>query len=203
MRSLRNLCLLLLVVTLPAAAEQTYTAGKIVFNHPGSYTQTQLEAVAEIHTGTKFTATTLGDAAQRLVDTGFFADVGAKLNGRVEAITVLFDIKPLDRSQMLPLGFENFVWLSHAEIESALQAKSSLFQGYLPETSPTLDVFNAALIEALATKGITAKVMHETIEPTMTRPQRCIEFRITVPYIRVGNIKLSGVSTLLAPLIQT
>ena len=59
---------------------------------------------------------------------------------------------------MLRVGFENFVWLSPAEIVAALQAKSPLFAGYLPETSPLADIFDAALTDALAAKGITAKV---------------------------------------------
>jgi outer membrane protein insertion porin family len=184
------------------AADVTYTAAKIVFNHPGPYTQVQLETAAGIHPGTTFNNNDLGAAAQRLIDTGFFVNVGATLTGRVDAASVLFDIEPIERAQMLHVGFENFVWLTHSELEAALQAKSPLFQDYLPESSPLEDVFNAALTDALAAKGVTAKVTHETVEPTMLRPERVIEFRVASPAVGVANVKLDGVSTNLAPLIQ-
>jgi outer membrane protein insertion porin family len=201
MKLLRSLAFILLCSSLPAAAELTYTAAKVVFNHPGPYSQDQLEAAAGIRPGTSFKSDDLGAAAQRLVDTGFFSDVGATLAGRVDAATVLFDIQPVDRSQMVHVGFQNFVWLTHAEIEAALHAKAPLFLDYLPENSPLLDTFTAALTDALAAKGITAKVAHDTIEPTLVSPERTLEFRIAAPSIRVANVKV-GVSPELVPLIQ-
>jgi outer membrane protein insertion porin family len=202
MKFLRSCAFILLFAALPSVAEVTYTAGKIVFNHPGPYTQDQLEAAAGIHRGTSFNAKDLGNAAQRLVDTGFFSDVGATLAGRVDSATVLFDIKPIDRSQMVHVDFDNFVWLTHAEIESALQAKAPLFLDYLSETSPLLDEFTATLTSALAAKGITAKVTHDTIEPTLVSPERTLQFHIATPAVRVANVKLAGVSPDLVPLIQ-
>ena len=202
MKLLRSLAFILLFAAVPSVAEVTYTAANIVFNHPGPYAQDQLEAAAGIHPGTTFKSDDLGTAAQRLVDTGFFSDVGATLTGRVDAATVLFDINPIDRSQMVHVGFQNFVWLTHAEIEAALRAKAPLFLDYLPETSPLLDDFTATLTAALAAKGITAKVTHDTIEPTLISPERTLEFRITSPSIRVANVKLEGVSPDLVPLIQ-
>src|SRR6185437_660967 len=102
----------LLALVLPAARSQTFTAAKIQFSHPGPYSQAQLEAAAGMHPGMKFTAEDLGAAAQRLADTGYFSDVGAKTApGRVDAITVQFDVTPLGRSEMLHVTFENFVWL--------------------------------------------------------------------------------------------
>jgi outer membrane protein insertion porin family len=202
MKPLCRIAFTLLAGTLPCAAELTYTASKIVFNHPGPYTQAQLEAAEGIHPGTSFTADDLGAAAQRLIDTGFFETAGATLAGDVKKATVLFDIQPLDQSQMLHVGYENFVWLTHAEIEDALHAKSPLFLDYLPESSPLADTFTAALTEALAAEGITAKVAHDTIEPTLHSPERLLEFRIASPSIRVTNVKLTGVEPDLVPLIQ-
>ena len=137
MKFLNGLAFILLAATIPThAADLTYTAAKIVFNNPGPYTQAQLEAAEGIHPGMKFKTDDLGAAAQRLVDSGFFSDVGATLSGEVNKANVLFDIKPIDRAQMLHVGFENFVWLTHPEIEAALQAKASLFLDYLPEEQP-------------------------------------------------------------------
>ena len=193
-------CGLLCLSAVPALAQ--YTAKKIVFNHPGPYTQEQLEAVAGIHPGMSFKTEDLTAAAQRLVDTGFFDDVGATLDGNVKAVSVLFDIKLTDRTPMLHVGFENFVWLTHAEIEDAIHAKSPLFLDYLPESSPQQDVIKDVLTAALAAKGITAEVTYDTVEPTMVQPERVLQFRVAKPTIRVANVKLAGVTQDLVPLVQ-
>jgi outer membrane protein assembly factor BamA len=193
----------LLATSLYAARSQTFTAAKIDFSHPAPYSQAQLESAAGMHAGTKFTAEELGAAAQRLADTGYFSDVGARTApGRIDAITVQFDVTPLDRSQMLHVTFENFVWLTHQEIEAALRGKSPLFQGYVPANNQLLDAFNDALTAALAKKGITAKVIHDVFEPALGRPEIDIDYWVATPSIRVANVKLDGVSTDLVPLIQ-
>jgi outer membrane protein assembly factor BamA len=191
-----------LLVSSLFAQKIIYKAASVSFTHSGPYSQAQLEAAAGIHAGTTFNSDDLGAAAQRLIDTGYFDNAGATLSGQVTFAAVLFDVQPTDRSHMLHAGFENFVWLTPAEIEAALHAKSALFAGYLPENSPLADTFDAALTAALAAKGITAHVSHDTVEPTMLRPTRSLEFRIDTPTIRVANVKLAGVPADLVPLIQ-
>jgi outer membrane protein assembly factor BamA len=193
---------LLLVGAIPFAAAQTYTATQIVFNNPGPYTQDQLEAAAGIHSGTKFNVDDLSAATQRLADTGYLASVGPSIEANGGKISIVFDIKLLQHAQMLHAGFENFIWLRKAEIEDALRAKSPLFQDYLPEDSSLEDTFDTALTGALAAKDIIAKVDHETVEPTILHPERSIEFRIITPLIKLSNVRLDGVPTELAPMIQ-
>ena len=193
---------LLLAGAIPFAAAQTYTATQIVFNNPGPYTQDQLETAVGIHSGTKFNVDDLSAATQRLADSGYFESVGPSIEANGGKISILFDIKLLQHAQMLHAGFENFIWLRKTEIEDALRAKSPLFQDYLPEDVSLEDTFDAALTAALAAKGITAKVVHETVEPTILHPGPSIEFRIVTPLIKLSNVRLDGVPTELAPMIQ-
>jgi outer membrane protein assembly factor BamA len=203
MKTLRVVCLSAIVAgTVAAHAQPTYTAAKVVFNNPGTFTQQQLEDAANIHVGSKFSADVLSAAAQRLADTGYFDSAGAALEGKFGAMTVTFDIKPIPTSQMLHLGFENFVWLTRPEIDAAIRAKFPLFLGYLPENSPQQAVIKGALTEALAAKGVTAQVAFETIEPTLRHPARELIFRVARPAIRVVNVKLAGVSADLVPYVQ-
>jgi len=200
---LRTLTLCLLLATSLCVSAQTYTAGKISFNHPGDFTQQQLEDTTGLHPGSTFTTDDLTKAAQKLADTGFFDNVGITLNGPIKSITVLFDVAPIDHAHMLPVGFENFIWLSPTELTTAVQSASPLFAGYLPENGPLEDSIAAALTQALAAKGIaSAAIQHETIEPTLEHPLRSLEFRVIAPRPVIANIKLAGVTTDLVPLIQ-
>ena len=193
---------LLLAASAIATTAQTWTAGRIEFKNPGTFSQTQLEKVSGMHAGDKANADTMQAAAQKLVDTGYFDDVGVALGGTGTNIAVIFTLAPIPTSTMLPLGFENFIWLTQPEIDAAIRARMALYIPFLPEGSPQADLVDAALKDALAAKGITAKVFHETVEPTLEHPARTLEYRITSPLIRVANVKLGGVSPDLVPLIQ-
>jgi outer membrane protein assembly factor BamA len=200
----RILVLLFALATAASAqAQYTYKAAHIVFHNPGTFTQQQLETASGMHIGSPANATTLGAAAQRLSDSGYFDDIGANLDGTAENTTVVFSLKPTPLEQMLPVTFANFVWLSHDDLEAAVHAKLPLFIDYLPENSAQADVIGSVLTEALAAKGIAnATVQHETIEPTLIHLMRTLEFRVASPAARVANVKLAGVTPELVPLIQ-
>ncbi len=196
-----RLFVLLCLATLHLHA-QSYTAKTVHFSQLGTFTQQQLEDATGLHAGARLTAADLSAAAQRLVDTGYFDDVGATLDGRMNAVTVNFEIKPTELSHMLPVGFENFVWLTHDEIQAAIHAKFPLFNGYLAENSSHQDDLKGALASALAAKSITAEIGVDTFEPTLRHPLRQISFHTLKPGTRVANIKLTGVTPALVPLIQ-
>jgi len=184
-------------------ASQKYTAGKISFNHLGDFTQQQLEDTAGLHVGSSFTADDLTQAAQKLADSGFFDNVGITLDGPFKSITVLFDITPIDHSHLLPVGFENFIWLTPDEVIAIVHSQATLFSGHLPENPAIENSIATALAQALIAKGVAnAAVEHETIEPTLQHPLRALEFRVAVPRPVIANIKLAGVTANLVPFIQ-
>lgn len=185
-----------------SAVGQTYTAGRVQFSDPGSFTQKQLEDASGMHPGGSFTANDLGAAAQKLVDTGYFADVGATLDGKITSITIKFVTKPVPTAEMLPVGFENFIWLTHAEVNAAVKGRLPLFDGYLTEGSAHADEVKDALTAALAAKSIAADVTYETVEPTLQHPVRAMAFRVSKPGTRIANVKLAGVTPELVPLVQ-
>ena len=197
----RRLFALALLIAAPLSA-QTYTAKTIQFSDLGPFTQAQLEAASGITAGTSFTKAQLAAAAQTLIDSGYFEDVGATVDGSVTAITVKFTDKPSPITGMLRVGFENFVWLTPDEITQAICTQFPLFIGYLPENSPHQDDIKTALTAALAAKSISVTVTYDEFEPTLRHPVREIAFSISRPRLRVANIKLTGVTPALVPLIQ-
>src|ERR1700753_1349957 len=100
MKPLRALAFML-ATAIPASAQ--FIAKKIIFTHPGPYTQAQLEDAAGMHPG-KFTNDQLNDAAERLADCGYLDNVAApRVEGYANALTVYFDFTPTDHSQMAQL----------------------------------------------------------------------------------------------------
>ena len=183
-------------------AQTAYTVKRITFKNPGTFTQRQLETAAQVHAGDHLNAAALGAAAQRLVDTGYFDNVQANFDGTATSTAAVFTLTPSDLAPMLHTGFENFVWLTHDQLEAAIHAKLSLFNDRLVEGAAQVDAVDVALTEALAAAGITATVTHETVEPTLVHPERTLEYRVQRPSIRVMDIKLAGVTPELRPLVQ-
>jgi len=196
--------LLVLGVSFFAAvgSAQQYKIAQVVYENPGSFSQPQLAAVSGVKPGDPATADTLQSGAQKLSDTGFFDDIGAEIRGNTGHIVAVFKLKPTPRSAMIPVGYENFVWLTPQEIDAAIHAAMPLYFGALQENTVQVDQLAAALQQALAAKGINAKVEHETIEPTLEHPLRAMEFRVKVPRPVVANIKLAGATPELVPLLQ-
>jgi outer membrane protein assembly factor BamA len=199
-RSSRFATMLLVFATLPAVAQ--YTVGKIVFKNPGPYLQADLEVVSGLHRGQKVSTQGLQTAAQQLVDTGYFDEVGVDVEGTTKAMQINFNLKPLDAQRLTPVGFENFVWLTPEELAATLRSVAPLFHGALPDAGTQADIINAALTAALTAKGVTAVVTHSTLEPSTSQPVRAIEFVVEKPAMRVRSIALLGVSPAMSPAVN-
>jgi outer membrane protein assembly factor BamA len=194
------IAILLTLATLHAAAQ--YTVNKIVFKNPGPYLQADLEAVSGLHHGQKVSTQGLQTAAQQLVDTGYFDEVGVDVEGSTTAMQVNFNLKPLDAQRLTPVGFENFVWLTPEELAATVRGVAPLFHGALPDAGTQADKINAALTAALAAKGVTATVTHATLEPSTSQPLRAVEFRVEQPVVHVHSIVLEGVSPAMSPAVD-
>jgi len=179
-----------------------YTVGKVVFKNPGPYHQADLEAALGVHSGQKLSVAGLQAAAQQLIDTGYFDDVGVGVEGTLGAAQIVLTLKPVAAEQLTPTGFENFVWLSPEELAAAVHQAAPLFHGALPDAGNQADAINAALAAALAAKGADAKVTHATVEPSTNQPMRAVEFRVERPFVRVHSIVLQGASPEMAAGIE-
>lgn len=207
MLSQRLLPLLLYVpVCTFSAGGQTYTARHIVFKNAGaSFTQAQLEAASGLHPGMSFTVPEISAAAQKLVDSGYFDDVSAGVEGGAGNLTVEFVLKPSDASEFLTAGFSNFVWLTPEQIKAAILSKLPLYNGTLPEVGSQADIAAAALTAALSAQNVAGahfQVVHETAEPTLACPERVMEFRVADPYVTVSSIDFAAATPAIQPLLD-
>ena len=174
-----------------AGAAEPFTTAKVVFRNPGPYSQADLEAAAGVHAGDRITLAGIKAAAQRLVETQVFSMVTMDSSGPGSAMTLIFMLKPLPAAEMLPVEFENFVWLTPEERDAILHKSAPLFQGSIPAGSKETDAIAAALEAALVAKGVaSASVTHEEVQPTTAQPVHAIEFRVTKPAVVVDRVEL-------------
>jgi outer membrane protein insertion porin family len=192
-RAFRTVCALVCLAATPAPAQ--YTLKKIIFEGATApYTQAALEATSGLKSGDHATNDTLQQAAQRLSDTGAFGDLQVTFDGAVNAMSIIFKIKPLDPSHQLTVAFDNFIWFTPEELETSLRARVPLFSPILPEAGNLQDAVQTALADMLKEKGVTATVTHNVFEPSPVRPVRIVAYRVKTPAIRLRSVNLSGVS---------
>ena len=190
---------LLLAVCLAPTGRAQYTVKHLVFQGEDSYPKAQLETVSGLKPGQHIGQTEMGTAAQRLMDTGVFGDVEVTLNGPLTGIDVIFKLKPADPATMLPVSFENIVWLTPEERETGLAQAVPLYSERLPSAGTLQTQVQAALQQMLAAKNVKATVEVFEKPSTPTRATNAVAFKVTQPTIVLQRVRLDGVTAELTP----
>jgi outer membrane protein assembly factor BamA len=176
------------------------TASKIVFRNAGAYAQADLERVAGLHAGSKMVLADIQAAAQRLADTGCFDAVNVDSQGAPGALTVIFILKPSAGGSLYPVNFPNLVWFTPSELQEIVHQAVPLSSNGLPDSTATLESVSAALVTALAAKGVTdATVRHTVATASSASPETRINFLLQRPYVFWGKVSLAGLPPEIAP----
>ncbi|MCL2661606.1 MAG: hypothetical protein FWD64_13955, partial [Acidobacteriaceae bacterium] len=142
------LCLSLFSIMLPAQA--IMLPAKIIFSGASVYTESELLAFTGLKPGTDSTVAAVQAAAQKLSDTGLFADVHFQSEPR----GLVFALKLMPETNLLPARFSNLVWWSNEELAKALETRVPLYRGLVPISGNMQDAVIAALTAMLAEKNI-------------------------------------------------
>jgi outer membrane protein insertion porin family len=210
-RRVISLCLtaLLFVIACPRASSQESPTNqeittKIYFSGGDPYPESDLSAVLGVHSGQLFTDSELQAGSQRLIDTGLFDTATLTATGEGPHRQARYTIKITPLEKLLPASFENIVWFTPSELQTALRARVPLYRGLLPESGTLADTVAATIVVLLHEKGVDATVFHSVIEPTTEHPVRVVNFEVGNLSVRIGEVHLfvtgpAGVAEQLAP----
>jgi outer membrane protein insertion porin family len=165
---------------------------KVFFTNIGPYTETELLKVTGIAPGQAITDDAISQGAQRLADTGLFDNAAATYNGQGAQRQVRYTLKPTPASALLPVSFANVVWYTPQELDVELRKRVPLYRGRIAEAGNMADTIAAALQAMLADKGVTAKLDHTSVAPTLAHPQRVIDFKVTQPSVVIASAGYTG-----------
>src|SRR5688572_26090890 len=107
------------------------------------YVPTAIAKVSGLVIGKPVTVAEVDAAAQRMADTGLFANVSYKYVTSGTGMTVTFAIE--EPAWTIPVVFDNFVWSSDAQVIAALEEYVPSFDG----TAPTTTGISAFIAQAL------------------------------------------------------
>jgi outer membrane protein insertion porin family len=188
------ICPALAVVCLCAFASplssQAQVKPAITFTGAPAYSQSELLAFTGLNSAGSPTQQQAQDAAQRLNDTGLFAEVNFTGNNK----GIVFTLKPAPPSAMLPARFANFVWWQDDELDRLLKARVALYSSAaVPVHGNMRDSICAALTSMLAEKGLTGASVSSII-PGSLRAGGSLVFSIDSPPVLIHSLALSDTS---------
>lgn len=162
------------------------------------YSSQQISPYTGLKVGSTVTRDDLQHGADNLVALGSFATVQYKFSSSPAGVSV--DYAVTDGPEV-PVEFDNFIWLTDAELASALHQAGMLFDGQAPSHGTLLDSMDSALEKILDARGIHAQVAHELVQAPNETTQM-VQFHAEGMNLTVSAVDFSDPLAKSSPQIQ-
>lgn len=139
-------------------------------------TRENVIAMTELKIGDPFSVGPVDAAAQRLVDSGHFRNVGYRTRTIGTAVTISFQLEEL-KSNSSPVIFDNLIWFSDEELTAVVKSVLPSFTGSIPDTGKSAEMIRKALQTLIVDRRLAG-----TVEYTLTD---------TGHLFRVGGVPLN------------
>jgi outer membrane protein insertion porin family len=179
--------LALTALSIPLAAQQRQTLGRLEFVGLKRLTQAQVVTMSGLKVGQAVDANVLDAAAGELLKTGLFRKLSYRVHNVGNQAVVTFQIE--ESAVSMPVVFENFVWFSDAEIVAAIRKDVIFFNGTSPASGETPDKIAAALQRLLTEKHIAGQVDYL---PYVSRDKQELVFTVKGARIPVCSMHFPG-----------
>jgi outer membrane protein assembly factor BamA len=139
-------------------------------------------------------------AANRLLESGLFANLSYKIKGTTDKALLTFEV--IERKWTMPVAFDNFVWFTDEELLAAVRRKLPAFDGTAPEAGGVTEQIKQALEGLLRERKIEGAVEYNL---SADRSGRKVEhlFSVKGPGLRVCKINYAGARAVPEELLVT
>jgi outer membrane protein assembly factor BamA len=207
-----TLCLFFLVSL--AAAQKQSARGKIssaddeklvALKATGTvrYTDKEILAASGLQIGQKAADGDFKEAAQRLGNSGMFSDVVYSYTSSGAGIRLELQLTDVDKSKLVPVHFENFVWFTDEELRAAVQSSVPLFKQSLPIAGALSDRVTEALQAILSEKQLPGRVDFLRNAEESSGTLTAIDYQVEEVDIRIHGVEFPGASPEQAALLAT
>ena len=157
------LCAFVLYASAPLLAQTppaTSTLRAIRIEGNKQIPEEQIVALSGLQTGSEVGRDDLQTAADRLVQTGLFANVKYSFQSKPEGVAVTFILAEAPR---LPVFYDNFPWFDDSELNDAIHKKLPFYDGKLPLAGSAVDDAANAITALIAAKGVEGTLEHQVL----------------------------------------
>ncbi len=166
MTRLTNHLLILFLLFTTAAAVSAAQDGRvqdrrvidrIEFSGLQQITPEEALATSELKTGQPFKVEEADAAAQRLLDSGIFKQIGYRTRTLGNKVTITFQVEEASSGDS-PVIFDNFIWFTEEELMDAVRRELPSFAGRAPNVGKIPEAITRALQQLLAGQKIPGRV---------------------------------------------
>jgi outer membrane protein assembly factor BamA len=179
---------LLLLCSIPLAAQKKTSPRTIRFQGAPQYSQQELLAAAGLKADAHVNPRELKARAKQLSDTGYFEEVKSAIDSK----GLLFTLKP--SRELFPMHLENVPLTPGKELDAKLHERFGLYRGTLPNGGTVVDGICGALEEILAATNLKATVKASLTSDLGPKKITAMNFAVVAPAVHIGHIELNGVS---------
>ncbi|PWT90295.1 MAG: hypothetical protein C5B55_09985 [Blastocatellia bacterium] len=159
----------ILVLSYSAQAQQTFKIAKIEFEGLSRITTDEVQTLTGLKLGDTFSEASADAAAQRLIDSGLFKNVGYHTNTVKDQMTITFRVEEA-KVQTSRVVFDNFIWFTDTELIAAVQREIPSFTGTAPDNGDTVERIIKALQRFLHENQIEATVNYMASQDAPNSP---------------------------------
>jgi len=124
------------------------------------YHSDQIAPVTGLHVGDQITRDDIQKGADSLANLGLFNKVQFRFATVTSGVEVQYEVAD---APTIPVLFDNFPWLSDADLIAGIQTSVHLFDGTAPDHGTILDDISNALARQLQAHAITVNVTYEVV----------------------------------------
>lgn len=190
------LCLLALILLspaksiatpLPQAEAAASRLASVAVTGSTHFTSQLISPFTGLTVGAMVTRGDLQSGADHLAALGCFANVQYKFSSSPAGVSVEYAVSDAPE---IPVEFDNFIWLSDAELAAGLAKSGILFDGRAPDHGAILDAMSSDLEKLLDERGVHAQVAHELVQdPDAAGPMQ--QFRVEGLNLTVSGLQIT------------
>jgi len=159
-RLINHLPILLLVITTVAfvsGAQTERVIARIAFEGLQQIKAEEALATSGLKTDQPFKVEAVDEAAQRLLDSGIFKQVGYRTTSVGNRVTITFHVEEASSGDS-PVIFDNFIWFTDEQLKEAVRREVPTFAGRAPNVGKMPETITRVLRQLLADKKIPGTV---------------------------------------------
>ncbi|MFZ3264759.1 MAG: POTRA domain-containing protein [Terriglobales bacterium] len=159
------------------------------------YTDKEILAASGLQIGQDAAEGDFQEAAHRLGESGVFSNVVYSFSYSDAGVKLDLQLTDVDKSKLVPVNFENFVWFTDAELLADLDQRVPLFKQLLPASGTLPDDVNQALQALLSEKRYAGRVDFQREAKQGSGDFVRIVYRVEEISICIRNVEFPGAST--------
>lgn len=162
------------------------------------FTEATVVSLTGLAPGAQTGKADLQAGADRLLQTGLFANVSYNFQTRSDGVTVTYHV---EEAPLLPVYFDNMPWLSDSEIADAIRTKIPFYAGRLPAEGNLVDQAHDAIFALLAARGLHATLEHQPIANPVGEGN-ILQFRVEGAAMQIATLTFSDPALAASKVIQ-